>query len=427
MSMRAARRAAAVFFLCFALDASSRSVCRIGAQETGPRRALAARSRGASSTTRHPQAAEPASSIYSELATPASHFAAIRGITIGPIESSQQPGRGYGTAYTAALLDHLVALGANSISITPFGRLWSLTSTEILLDFEAPFAENRAAVGRLVAQARARGLSVLIVPHLWVETPNSWRGEIDPITAEGWDAYQASYRNFILTWAQAAEEFGADAFSIGVECKSWSGRFGSYWLQLIADVRTTFAGQLVYSANWDEAEDVLFWDALDYVGINAFYPLAVKNDSDYAEYARGAERALEGAGALGALVRKPVLFLEIGYTTRPNAAVQPWVWPEDLPGVAVDEWEQARALSALIGASVAKPWFAGFFVWRYYANLDDVSQEPGWGFSPHAKIAERVLTNVFTTPWTADLDPTFDWREPVSPARTLLSRARTKR
>ena len=33
----------------------------------------------------------------------------------------------------------------------------------------------------------------------------------------------------------------------------------------------------------------------------------------------------------------------------------------------------------------------GFFVWRYYANLDDVSQEAAWGFSPHAKLAERVL------------------------------------
>ena len=53
---------------------------------------------------------------------------ALRGVTVGPIESSQQPGRGYGTAYSAELLDELVRLGANAISITPFGRLWSLRS-----------------------------------------------------------------------------------------------------------------------------------------------------------------------------------------------------------------------------------------------------------------------------------------------------------
>src|SRR5262245_42954579 len=64
------------------------------------------------------------------------HAPAIRGITVGPIESSQQPGRGYGTQYSAALLDALVRLGANAISITPFGRIWSLHSTTITMDFE---------------------------------------------------------------------------------------------------------------------------------------------------------------------------------------------------------------------------------------------------------------------------------------------------
>lgn len=351
--------------------------------------------------------------------------AAVRGITIGPIESSQQPGRGYGTAYTEVLLDELVKLGANAISITPFGRIWSLDSTQILLDFEAPFAANRAAIGRLVAQAKARGLTVLIVPHLWVETPG-WRGEIDPGTPERWQAYQASYRDFVLTWAKAAEEFGVDAFSIGVECKSWSGRFGSYWLQLIQDVRASFGGQLGYSANWDEAENVLFWDALDFIGINAFYPLAAQSGADYAEYARGAERALQSSAELGAIVDKPVVFLEIGYTSRPDAAVQPWLWPDEMSGVVVDEWEQARALAALIGAAASKPWFKGFFVWRYYANLDDVSQEAAWGFSPHGKLAERVLRNTFMTPWAADTDPAQLWLEPRRGARTALARAQKR-
>ena len=50
-----------------------------------------------------------------------------------------------------------------------------------------------------------------------------------------------------------------------------------------------------------------------------------------------------------------------------------------------DEHEQARALSALFEAFLPEPWFAGFFVWRYYADLDDVSQEHIWGFSPHGK------------------------------------------
>jgi hypothetical protein len=78
--------------------------------------------------------------------------------------------------------------------------------------------------------------------------------------------------------------------------------------------------------------------------------------------------------------------------------------------VAIDEWEQARALSALMGAAITQPAFRGLFVWRYYANLDDVSQEASWGFSPHGKLAEPLLSNVFQTPWAGDPDPTLTWR-----------------
>ena len=50
-------------------------------------------------------------------------------------------------------------------------------------------------------------------------------------------------------------------------------------------------------------------------------------------------------------------------------------------------------------------WFAGFFVWRYYAYLDDVSQEAEWGFSPHGKAAERVLRACFASGFGCEPGP----------------------
>jgi hypothetical protein len=70
--------------------------------------------------------------------------------------------------------------------------------------------------------------------------------------------------------------------------------------------------------------------------------------------------------------------------------------------VRFDEHEQARALAAVFEAFLPEPWFSGFFVWRYYANLDDVSQEHIWGFSPHGKLAEQLLERVFAEQWGAD-------------------------
>ncbi len=346
-------------------------------------------------------AQETAAPSSGMLAWVASEQPAIRGITVGPIESSQWPGRGYGTPYSAALLDELARLGTNWISITPFGRIFDLKSTEIVMDFEAPYPENREAVRRMVQQAHERGMKVLLIPHLWVDT-GGWRGEIDPVTDEGWERYQASYRAFVLAWAELAAEAGADAFSIGVECKSWSGRFGGYWTSLIRDVRATFRGLLTYSANWDEVEGVLFWDKLDLIGINAFYPLAQHDDATYDEYVAGAKRARDGIRRAAELLDMPVLFVEVGYTTRANAAVEPWLWPDDMSDVRFDEHEQARALAAVFEAFLPEPWFSGFFVWRYYANLDDVSQEHIWGFSPHGKLAEQLLERVFAEQWGAD-------------------------
>jgi len=299
--------------------------------------------------------------------------------------------------------------------VTPFGRLWSLSSTEIALDFEAPYEDNRRAIGRLIGQAHARGLRVIVVPHLWVET-GGWRGEIEHADDAGWRAYQAAYRSFVLEWTDNAEQLGADALSIGVECKSWSGRFGRYWTALIAEIRERFHGSLTYSANWDEVEDVLFWDQLDWIGVNAFYPLASANGAPYAEYQERAREVMDTLAAVSALHQQPVVLMEIGYTTRRDAAVEPWLWPDGMTDVIIDEHEQARALYAIGRAAADEPSVHGFFVWRYYANLDDVSQEAIWGFSPHGKLAEPVLSALMHQSFAADEGPS-PWRNalPIAP------------
>jgi hypothetical protein len=297
-----------------------------------------------------------------------------------------------------------------------------LSSTDIQLDFEMPYEDNRDAIGRMIEQAHARGLRVVLVPHLWIET-EGWRGEIDPGSPEGWSAYHASYRRFVLTWADNAAELGADALSIGVECTSWSGRFGAFWRELISEIRKRFNGPITYSSNWDEVENVLFWDQLDWIGINAFYPLASEPSAGYATYRESAERIMAELASFSALVERPIVLMEIGYTARPDAAVEPWLWPDGMTNVIVDEWEQARALHALAAAAMGEPSVLGFLVWRYYAYLDDVSQEAIWGFSPHGKLGEQVLQALFAEPFAADtrvqraVDGAFWLAPPFVPSR----------
>lgn len=334
-------------------------------------------------------------------AQPPSH-GAIRGMTIGPIESSLHPGKGYGSEPYERTLQEVSRWGGTWVSLTPFGRTYDLKPSGIDKTFEAPFEENRDSIAKAVRQAHAKGLRVLLVPHLWVES-GGWRAEIDPGTPEGWQRWAESYKEFLLGWATVARDTGADMLSVGVELRSWvtTSRAQSF-VEVIRAVREVYPGPLTYSANWDDVADTIILGELDVIGINAFYPLTDKEGAGFEDMLQGGRKVAAQVRELSATWRRPVLFTEIGYTTRPDPALRPWEWPDKMQNVVVDQRAQALAYKALIAPLLEEPSFLGFFVWRVYADPDDMSQEAEWGFSPRGKLAEGVVRDAFSAHWAVD-------------------------
>jgi len=70
--------------------------------------------------------------------------------------------------------------------------------------------------------------------------------------------------------------------------------------------------------------------------------------------------------------------------------------------VIVDQHAQADAYKGLLAPLLDEPAFLGFFVWRVYADPDDVSQEAEWGFSPRGKLSELVVRDAYRTFWAAE-------------------------
>ena len=126
------------------------------------------------------------------------------------------------------------------------------------------------------------------------------------------------------------------------------------------------------------------------VGVNAFYPLAEHEGAGFAELLGGGKKVADRVRSLAEDLQRPIVFTELGYTTRTNPAVRPWEWPDKMKQVHVDELAQAEAYRGLLAPLLDEPAFLGFFVWRFYADPDDVSQEAEWGFSPRGKLAELV-------------------------------------
>lgn len=119
-------------------------------------------------------------------------------------------------------------------------------------------------------------------------------------------------------------------------------KIGQQWQRLIRKARKMFTGQITYAANFDNYCDVGFWDQLDFMGINAYFPLRhIKNAEINQNTAKNIiekehlEEALrEGWNAVyneieafqkqQQLEEKPLLFTELGYTYYKGASLEPW-------------------------------------------------------------------------------------------------------
>lgn len=326
----------------------------------------------------------------------------VRGMTVGPIESTLHPGKGYGSDACARTMLETRRMGGSWVSITPFGRVYDLRPGGIDPTFEMPFRENQRAVARAVEQAHAAGLRVMLVPHLWVES-GEWRALIDPGTDEGWRTWAAAYERFVVSWARIAATTRVDMFSVGVELRSWvtTPRASSFF-DVIRAVRRVYPGLLTYAANWDDVEDTAVLGALDVIGVNAFFPLADRKGAPPEVLRRSGTEVAARMRTLAEAWQKPIVFTEVGYTTRTDPAFEPWTWPDAMTHVTVDQAAQAQAFEAVLAPLLEEPWFAGFFVWRVYADPDDLSQEAEWGFSPRGKAAESVIRDAFHARWAVD-------------------------
>src|SRR4051812_22803347 len=249
---------------------------------------------------------------------------AIRGITIGPIESGLHPGKGYGGDAYRRTLAETRALGANWVSLTPFGRVADLAPTGVSLTFEQPFEENRVAVARAIDLAHAAGLRVLLVPHLWVES-GGWRGELDPGGEDDWQRFAKSYGAFLREWALVARDHHADMLALGVELRSWvTTAHAPSFVALAREIRALYPGLITYASNWDDVDDSVITGELDLIGVNAFFPLAEHAGATTSELMQGGERVAPKLAAGVQDMGKTPMPPEVGHTSQPPHPEGPW-------------------------------------------------------------------------------------------------------
>ena len=236
------------------------------------------------------------------------------------------------------------------------------------------------------------GFKVMLKPTVDVQD-GSWRGDIAFESEEQWNLWFSSYRHFLNHYARLAADQEVEELCVGVELASTLDRERN-WREVIEGVRQRFPGPLVYAANWDSFWEVPFWDALDYVGIDAYFELAVDEDPTVEELMAAWAPWVAELEALYEIVQKPILFTEAGCRSISRASARPWDWAT--PG-EVDLEEQARYYEATLRTFWDKPWFYGFYWWAW---------SPQWGsggtydtgYTPRGKPAADVLARWYARP-----------------------------
>lgn len=304
-------------------------------------------------------------------------------------EYRDQGARGYGSTTSAATLDELRALGVDTVSLTPFAFMRALDVPEIQLAGSHASAETDERLTREVAACRARGLRVMLKPHLWVQG-GAWVGTIAMRDDADWTRWLASYRAFVLHYARFAATHALPSFVIGVELDPIVIRFESFFRELVAEVRAIYDGELLYAANWDRAVDVGLWDAVDAIGVQFYPPLADVPDAPREALDTRLAHYMSVLQTLHRRTQRPIVFTEVGYRSAPGAEVRPHAWPEHDAERVVSFATQHRAYEAFFASLRGNEFVRGVYVWKWFTDPETRDEGPD-GFSPRGKPAEAVL------------------------------------
>ncbi len=288
----------------------------------------------------------------------------------------------------------LADLGIRHILLTPFAFQPTIDAPELRVNYDARyFTEGDAGIRRLAEEGRALGMDVILKPHLWVGR-SGWTADIAMNTEADWQAWEAQYRDWALHYARLSEEIDAPLFVFASELAKAVQERPGFWRSLIADVRGVYSGEITYAANWHgDYEHVPFWDAVDYVGVQAYFPLSRTDTAPgVARLAEAWQPHLKALEQTARQTGKPILFTEIGYRSVPYAAREPWRWPERGETVAIDTVMQAQLYEAFFETVWPQPWLAGAAFWKFYPPAD---RDRMRDFTPQGKPAEAILRRSF--------------------------------
>lgn len=312
----------------------------------------------------------------------------IKGYTYG-----YQAKRGiYRTEDAARSQERLFELGINWMCLAFPVMQKSFSSTEIYFDYRHNVTDKDLIT--TIEKAHKKGVKVCLKPMI-NSADGVWRAQIDFPDADMmgndryWKQWFEFYGAFLRHYAEIAQDTGCEMLCIGCEM-SGTERKEALWRELIAEIRTIYSGPLVYNTNHGREELVQWFDALDYIGTSAYYPVG-RAGGTRESMLREWQRIGTTMNDLSKKLKKQIIFMEIGCRSAKGCASMPWDFAHT--ELKRDEEEQANFYDTCLTAFHDQDWFAGVFWWDWstviYKTKEEAQRDKG--FNIHLKKAEAIL------------------------------------
>ena len=228
-----------------------------------------------------------------------------------------------------------------------------------------------------INKLRLKGLAIMLKPHIWMSS--GWRSNINFDVKNDWNDWFSDYRKNMIHYAKMAQKTNSELFCIGTELRSSLKEVPKKWIALIKEIKAIYKGKLTYAANWDDPfEFTEFWNELDYIGVQAYFPLTKKSNPNLTQIKRGWNKHITNLKELSAIYKKPILFTEVGYRNDIHATKTPWKWGNIFERLYLKKSDETQFLAyqALFEKLWHQDWFAGLFPWEWTSSDFPIFKKP---------------------------------------------------
>ncbi len=290
-------------------------------------------------------------------------------------------------------IDPILKINANYTAIMPFGFIKNLQHPEVVYNSERQwFGETKEGVKQYIEKLHNNKIEVMLKPQIWI-----WHGEytggLKMETEEDWQLLENSYRNFIIDFAKVAEETQVDIFCIGTELEQFIIHRPDFWKRLITEIKTTYKGKLTYAANWDEYKRVPFWEEIDYIGVDAYFPISESETPTIEEAKQGWQQWKKEMISVSTKTNKKIIFTEYGYRSVNFSGKEPWKSDRDMGEVNLKA--QEILTKALFEEIWKEEWFAGGFLWKWHIKHEGIGGKDNTMFTPQNKPVEDIVRGFY--------------------------------